>query len=49
VFHWQGEFSGPPAFELCNAIAPLFPNAKHFVRDPDTNPTGEPTFSVAWR
>ena len=49
VFQWQGEFSGPPPFELCNAIAPRYPNAKHFVRDPDVNPNGEPTFSVVWR
>lgn len=49
VFHWQGEFSGAISFELAGSLAEQYPNVKHFVRNPSTQPDDQPVFSVAWR
>jgi hypothetical protein len=44
IFHWGGEFSGPPQRTLVAALAQRYPNVKHFQRGP-----GESVMSVAWR
>jgi len=49
VFHWEGEFSGTPTTEFAQQVVPMFPNVKHFVRDPRNQPNAAPVFSVAWR
>jgi hypothetical protein len=49
VFHWEGEFSGTPTTEFTEQLMPMFPNLKHFVRDPRNKPNAAPVFSVAWR